>query len=121
MAISTTFKTRTVLRRIVRALKAFAAEHGWQPGEYQIFFRVLEDWGRINIFFIVGEFGTQTEKEMWVRVWDYLQESLKQDGDTGFSVGLSVRERQQVQQGGMYCIPEGYIEEDLLVGSSVGL
>jgi hypothetical protein len=121
MATSTTLRTRTVLRRIARALKEFAADQGWQPGEYQIFFRVLEDWGRISIFFIVKEFGAQSEKEMWVRVWDFLQKSLKQDGDTGFSVGLSVRDRQQVEQGGMYSIPEGYVEEDLLVGSSVGL
>ena len=75
MAPSTTLRTRTVLRRISRALKEFAAEQGWQPGEYQVFFRVLEDWGRISILFIVKEYAGLSEKEMWVRVWDFLQES----------------------------------------------
>jgi hypothetical protein len=120
MALTTTMRTRVELRRIAKALREFASGQGWKPGEYQILFRVLEDWGRISILFIVKEFGNLSEKEMWVRVWDHLEKSLEQDGDIGFSVGLSVRERQQVAQGGMYSIPDSYVEEDLLVGSSPG-
>lgn len=119
MATSRTLRTRTALRRIVSSLKDFATEQGWQPGEYQILFRVLEDWGRISILFIVKEYGGLSEKEMWARVRGFLETSLKQDGDIGFSFGLSVRDRQQVEQGGMYSIPEGYIEHDLLVGSGL--
>jgi hypothetical protein len=120
MATSTTVRTRTALRRLARVLKEFATEQGWKPGEYQILFRVLENWGRISILYIVKEYGGLSEKEMWVRVWDFLARSLKQDGDLGFSVGLSVRDRQQVEQGGMYSIPEDYIEHDLLVGPGLG-
>ena len=68
---------------------------------------MLEDWGRISVYFIVKEFGGLSEQEMWERVWDYLEEVARsRNGDIGFSVGLSVRDRKQVDQGGIYSIPE---------------
>jgi hypothetical protein len=117
MAISTTFTTRTALKRLTKALKEFAREQGWKVGEYQILFRVLEDWGRITMLFVVKDFGGQSEREMWGRVFDYLEKSLKPGGDIGFSIGLSVRTQEQVDRGGMYAIPEGYVEEELLLGA----
>jgi hypothetical protein len=112
MATSATLRTRDVLRKIAKSLHEFAAVQGWQSGEYQILFQVLEDWGRIRVLFIVKEFGGLSEKQMWVRVWDHLEKSLNPDGGIGFSLGLSVREKQQVEQGGIYSIPDDYMEED---------
>jgi len=116
MAISTTMRTRTALRRIAAALRDFANEQGWGRDDYQILFRVLEDWGRITIFFVVKDFGSLSKNEMWVRATDHLEKSLKQGGDIGFSVGLSVRTFDDVAQGGSNSIPEGYVEEELLLG-----
>jgi hypothetical protein len=115
MATVTTLRTTNALRRISAALRDFAKHEGWQPDEYQILFRVLENWGRISALLVVKDFGGLTEKEMWGRVVDHLDQSLKPGGDIGFSIGLSVRERKQVEQGGMYAIPEGYVEEELLL------
>jgi hypothetical protein len=118
VATSTTLRTRTLVRRIANALKDFAVGQGWQPGEYQILFRVLEDWGRISVFFIVKEFGNLSENEMWVRVWDHLEKSL--GSDMGYSVGLSVRNWAQMNQGGMYSIPEGYVDvQELLMDAAL--
>ena len=115
MATITALRTVNALRRIAEALRNFAKLQRWQPDEYEILFRVLEDWGRISVLLIVKDFGTLTEKEMWLQVWNHLEESLKNGGDIGFSVGLSVRDSKQLEHGGMYAVPEGYVEEELLL------
>lgn len=117
MALGTTIRTRTALRRISAALKDFAKEQGWGPDDYKIFFRVAsQDWGRITIFFIVKDFGGLSRNEMWVRVTDYLEHSLQRGGDIGFSIGLSVRTFDQVAQGRSNSVPDGYVEEEILLG-----
>jgi len=102
------------MRRISKALKDFAAMKGWKPGDYQILYRNLEQWGRISVFFIAESFSGLSNKDMWIQVIDYLEQSLNQGGDIGFSIGLSVREREQVEHGGMYSIPDGFIDEEEL-------
>ena len=56
---------------------------------------------------------------MWDLVFDFLENSLKKDGDIGFSLGLSVREKSQVERGGIYTIPETYVEAADLLPTSV--
>ena len=120
MASSPALSTRKAMTRISAALKDFAAQKGWKPHEYQILFRNLEQWGRISVFFIVEDFSGLTNKEMWCEVFDYLEKSLNQQGDTGFSVGLSVRQNKQVEEGGMYSIPVGFVSEDELLLNPAG-
>jgi hypothetical protein len=113
-------KTRTALRRIAAALNDFAKEQGWNRSDYRILFRVLEDWGRITIFFIVKEFGGLSRNEMWARVTDHLDQSMSRDGETGFSIGISVRTFDQVAKGGSNSIPEGYVEDEVVLGATAG-
>ena len=58
---------------------------------------------------------------MWDQVHEYLKDSLDRDGGIDpFSLGLSVRERSQVERGGIYTIPETYLQAaDLLPASSL--
>jgi len=120
MAASPTLKTSTALTRIAKALREFAKERGWQPGHYRILFRVLEQWGRINVLFIADDFGGRSNQEMWDQVFQHLEKALNHGSDRGFSLGLSVREKKQVEQGGMYAIPEDYEDaEELLPSTSL--
>jgi hypothetical protein len=114
MALSPTLTTRQAMRRISKALKEFAAKKGWQPGDYQILYRNLEEWGRISVFFIAESFSGLSNKEIWAEIVDYLDQSLNQGGDIGFSIGLSVRERAQVERGGAHSIPNGFMDEEEL-------
>jgi hypothetical protein len=109
------------MSRISKALKDFAAEKGWKPEEYQILFRNLEQWGRISVFFIVESFSGLTNKDMWSQVFDHLERSLKKQGDIGFSVGLSVREKKKVDEGGMHSIPVGFVSEEELLLNPVAV
>jgi len=118
MAASTTLRTRTALVRIAKALREFATERGWEPGQYRILFRVLEEWGRISVLFLADDFGGRSNQEMWNEVFDHLEEALNRGADIGFSLGLSVREKKQVERGGMYSIPEGYVDEEELLPSA---
>jgi hypothetical protein len=117
MALGTTMKS--VLRRIVDALEQFAAAERWAPNEYQILFRVSQKWGRIRVFFIVKDLGNLSPQDMWVRVWDHLENSLKNGPDIGYSVGLSVHDLSQVNQGGAHSVPRGYVDQkELLLSPS---
>jgi hypothetical protein len=102
----------------MHALNDFARQQGWKPDEYQVLFRVLEDWGRISVMLIARDFAGLSNREMWDRVVDHLEMSLKSGGDIGFSLGVSVRTQEQVDLGGTYTIPEGYVEPELLIGSN---
>jgi hypothetical protein len=119
MANVTTLRTIKALKKIAGALGDFAKQQGWQPGEYQILFRVLEDWGKISVFLIAKDFGGLSEKDMWLRVWNFLEASLKLGGDIGFSVGLSVGDSKQLDRRGEYSVPDGYVEEELLLNPAV--
>lgn len=120
MAARPTLTTKAALARIAQALAEFAKEQGWTPDQYQLLFRVLEDWGRISVMLVADDFKGLSNRAMWDKVFDSLEAKLKSGGDIGFSVGLSVRERKQVEQGGMYTIPESYVDAaDLLPASSV--
>jgi hypothetical protein len=120
MAISTTLTTRGALARIVKSLKDFAKAQHWKPGEYAILFRVLEDWGRISFILVAEDLGGKSNREVWNELFDHLEKTLNRGADVGFSLGFSVRERKQVEEGGMYSIPEGYVDaSDLLPGTSL--
>ncbi len=120
MADRPTLTTKAVVRRIATALVDFAKGQGWKKDQYEILFRLLEDWGHIRVMLIVDDFGGRSDQVMWSLVHDYLEESLKRDGGIGFSLGISVRERRQVEQGGIYTIPDTFVEvADLLPASSL--
>jgi hypothetical protein len=98
------------VRRIADALNKFAKERGWSAADYQIYIRVNEEWRRIRVTFVARDFGTKSTTEMWEMVHDFLEKELASGPDLGFSIGLSTRDFDQVAQGGIYSIPEGYTE-----------
>ncbi len=108
---------RTQLSGIAKALNDFASTQGWGPGEYRILFRVIKTWGKISVYFIVKDFGGLSEGEMWEQVWAHLKRSLPLVAASGYSVGLSVHDWEQVNQGGIYSIPKSYIDEQELLPS----
>jgi hypothetical protein len=115
MAIGTTLRTSAALKRIVEVLKDFSTAQNWKPGDYRILFDVLEEWGRIRIMLIAEDFGGRSNQEVWDALYDHLEKTLHRGDDVGFSLGFSVRERKQVEKGGMYSVPERYVDaEDLL-------
>jgi hypothetical protein len=112
--------TKVAVRRIAKALMEFAKEQGWRKDQYELLFHVQEDWGRITLMLVAEDFGGRSDREMWDLVHNYLERSLKQEGDIGFSLGLAVREKSQVERGGLYSIPDIYVEvADLLPASSL--
>jgi hypothetical protein len=120
MVARPTLRTKAVIRRTAEALAEFAKEQGWKKDQYQLLFHLQEEWGRITVMLVAEDFGGRSDREMWDLVYDYLQRSLKQEGDIGFSLGLAVREKSQVEKGGLYSIPDTYVEvADLLPASSL--
>jgi len=120
MVTRPTLTTKAAVRRIAKALMEFAKEQGWRKDQYELLFHVQEDWGRITVMLVAEDFGGRSDREMWDLVYNYLERSLKQEGDIGFSVGLAVREKSQVERGGLYSIPDTYVEvADLLPASSL--
>lgn len=120
MVTRPTLMTKAVVRRIAEALVAFAKEQAWKKDQYELLFHLQEEWGRITVMLVAEDFGGRSDREMWDLVYHYLERSLKEDGDIGFSLGLAVRERSQVEHGGIYSIPDTYVEvADLLPASSL--
>jgi hypothetical protein len=111
---------KSAIKRIANALVDFASQQGWKPNDYQILFYQSSRWGRIRVFFIAKDFGGLSRQDMWVRVSDHLEKELAMGPDIGYSLGHSVRDWSQVNQGGAYSIPLGYIDHrELLMTPSV--
>jgi hypothetical protein len=118
MALGTTMKS--AVKRIGDALTDFASQQGWTPDEFRILFYRNARWGRIRVFFILKDFGGLAPQETWVRVFDHLRKELAKGPDIGYSVGLSVHDWNQVNQGGSYSVPPGFIDySELLLTPSV--
>jgi hypothetical protein len=120
MVTRPTLKTKAVLAEIGKALVAFARERGWTRDQYQLLFRVQEEWGRITAMLVVEDLGGLSEEELRDQAHQVIEKALDQSGGTGFSLGLTIRERSQVERGGRYTIPDSYVEAaDLLPASSL--
>ena len=117
MATSTTLKPRTsaALERIVEVVKDFAKKQNWKSGEYEIWFRVLEDWGRISFILVADDLGSRSNHFVWNELFDHLENKLFSGSDIGFSLGFSVRKKEEVEQGAMHSIPEGYVRAEELL------
>jgi hypothetical protein len=118
MALGTTMKS--AIKRVANPLVDFASQEGWKPDEYQVLFHQSSRWGRIRVFFIAKNFGGLSRQDMWARVSDHLEKEIAKGPDIGYSLGLSVRDWDQVNQGGAYSVPPGYIDyRELLMTPSV--
>lgn len=107
---------RSTLTRIAKAIHEFASQTGWKAAEYKILFALNQkNWGLIRVFFVVKDFEGSSERDMWGRVWDHLEKSLKSGPEIGYSIGLSVHSWDQVKEGGIYSIPLNYVEEEELL------
>ena len=54
--------TQAALARIARALVEFAKVQGWRKGQYQVLFRVSEEWARITVMLVADDFGGRSER-----------------------------------------------------------
>ena len=108
---------KRAIRRVVQLLQRYATAHGWHPGEYQIFIRSNEEWGRIEVILVAREFPGKDEFEQWESVIDFLEKELKDDRPLFEALHLNLRTFDQVAEGGLYAIGSGYEEvEDPLTG-----
>jgi hypothetical protein len=115
MALSTAMKN--AIRRVVQILRAYATAQGWHPGEYQIYIRPNEGWGRIEVILVAREFPGKDYFEQWESVINFLEKELKHDRPLFEALNLVLHTFDQVAEGGLYAIGSGYEEvDDLLTG-----
>ncbi len=113
MAASSSLKSKLIL--IAKALKEFATEQGWKAGEYKILFRVNRRWAVISVYFIAKDFGKLSNQEMWEMVLRHVEKSLATVPDIGYAIRLAVRDWKQVEEGGIYSIPPGFVDQEELL------
>lgn len=110
-----TIRTKTILKELVEAVNDFAKARNWRPGDYSMFVRVQEDWLNINFILVVPDLGGQTPEAVWNELDDHLEEIRKELAETGFYIGYLVRDRKQVEHGGIDSVPRSHVDiEDLL-------
>jgi hypothetical protein len=111
---------KKAVERIARALKDYASQKGWGPDDYRIYILANEEWGRIKITFVGKDFGTLDNYGKWAEVHDFLDRELAGEPGIGYTIGLSVRDSRQVEEGGIYAIGPAYTEiSDYLVSGPV--
>ena len=78
------------LKRIDAVIHAFAAIHGWRPGDYRVLRRFNVDWDYIHLRVQAKHFPGKTASEQWNILYDYLDEHLKGKGPRFSTISLSL-------------------------------
>src|SRR5712691_5032182 len=99
MAIEAAMKQ--AVRRIARALRAYASAQGWQPDDYRIFLRLNELWGQIHAIVVAKAFPGKDMEEGWLSVIEFLEKELKDDPPLLVAFHLVVHTFDQVAEGGL--------------------
>ena len=92
------------------ALTRFAKAQGWNDSDYWIFYKTNPDWDKIHFIFVAEGFNDQDPYEANRTVWSYLEKELGGHKDVLRSLGLVVRSKKKVDEGGLYAIGPGYKE-----------
>jgi hypothetical protein len=95
---------------VAGALTRFARSEGWRDLEYWIYYWTNPDWEKVHFVFVSDHFNDQDSYETTRRVWAFLQRELAGAPDVLRSLGLVVRSKKKVDEGGLYAIGPGYRE-----------
>jgi len=115
MALEATMKYG--LKRIAEALRAYAADQGWEPGDYRVYVHLRPDLPRFLVILVARVFRAP---EPWFDVLEFLHKKLRDEPVLARSISLSVRTFEQVAEGGIYTITPSFVEiNELLAGELV--
>jgi hypothetical protein len=92
------------------ALSKFAKEKGWKDSDYWIYYKPNPDWGRVYFVFVAEPLNDQDLYAATTEVWSYLQKELAEVPDVLKSLGLVVRSKKKVDEGGLYSIGPSFRE-----------
>jgi hypothetical protein len=95
---------------IAGALTKFAKSQDWGDFDYWIFYKTNPDWDKVHFVFVAEGFNDQDPYESTRKVWSYLEKELVAQPDVLKSLGLVVRSKKKVDEGGLYAIGPGYTE-----------
>ena len=92
-------------------MRDFAAENGWQPGDYRLYVWVNETplAATINLLLVARSFPGKTYFERWDRVLGYLEDRLKDDPAIRQMLHLVIRTFDQTAEGGLYAIGDQFV------------
>ncbi len=95
---------------VARALTKYAKSRGWEDADYWIYYKTNPDWNKVHFVFVAKGFENQDPYESTRSVWSYLEKELSEHQDVLRSLGLVVRSKAKVDEGGLYAIGPGYEE-----------
>jgi len=95
---------------VAGALTKFAQSQGWKDSEYWIYYWTNPDWEKVHFVFVSERFNDQDSYETTRRVWAFLQKELAGAPDVLRALGLVVRSKKKVDEGGLYSIGSGHKE-----------
>ena len=95
---------------IAGALTRYATEQGWNDSEYWIYYWENPDWDKVHFVFVSSHFNDQDSNEITKQVWAFLESELKSAPEVLRSLGLVVRSKKKVDEGGLYAIGPSYRE-----------
>jgi hypothetical protein len=95
---------------IAGSLTRFAKSQAWKDSDYWILYRTNPDWGKVHFLFVAEGFNDEDPYESTRTVWSHLENELANQPDVLKSLGLVVRSKKKVDEGGLYSIGSGYKE-----------
>ena len=101
---------RRAARRIGEAIDGYARTRGWSPGDYRWFYRAQPEWGHIHVILVARGFKGRGYSESYRSVMEFLKGDLADEPGLVESLGLVVRDFDQVAEGGLYAIGPDYEE-----------
>jgi hypothetical protein len=98
------------VRLVAGALTKYAKQHHWKDTDYSIYYEVNEEWDRIHFVFVAKGFDGRDNFDCYRSVWRFLERELDEEQDVLESLGLVVRSKEQIDEGGIYQVGPQYEE-----------
>jgi hypothetical protein len=99
---------RRAIRLIAEAIDKYAKNQGWSIDDYRWYYRVSPEWGHIHIILVANAFKGRDYSEAYRSVRDFLYQELRDEPALFQSIGIVLRDFDQVNQGGIYEIGPDY-------------
>src|SRR4051812_21877306 len=89
------------VKRVVQVFRDYARAQGWGPGDYELYLRLNEDWGRIHVLLVARDYPGRYIEERWLSVVDFVDQALHDDPGLANAITLTLRTYDEVAKGGI--------------------
>ena len=91
---------KKVVRRLKKAVHAYACQRGWTDNDYQLYIRLNLDWLNVHLVIVGKDFPGRRPHDRWLRVRELLKSELADEPHIRDALSLSLLTFEEMEEQG---------------------